>query len=48
MRENDDLKKRVKDLEKECFQLTYYHQERSRGSSDPLARTNQEMRTKLE
>jgi len=23
-RENDDLKKRIRDLEKECFQLTYY------------------------
>lgn len=35
-RENEDLKRRVKDLEKECFQLTYYQQElQRRGGLDP-------------
>lgn len=49
MRENDDLKRRIKDLEKECFQLTYYHQERSRaGTSDPVVRENQELKTRIE
>jgi hypothetical protein len=50
-RENEDLKKRIRDLEKECFQLTYYQQElQRRGGSgtDPVSRENQEIRHKME
>lgn len=34
-RENEELKKRIRDLEKECFQLTYYQQEMQRRGVDP-------------
>ena len=51
MREKEDMKRRVKELEKECFQLTYYQQEFQRGrvgTSDPVSRENQELKTRTE
>jgi hypothetical protein len=48
-RENEDLKRIVNDLEKECFQLTYYQQElQRRGGLDPFARENQDLKNKLD
>lgn len=50
-RENEDLKKRIRELEKECFQLTYYQQElQRRGGSgtDQVSRENQDIRHKME
>ncbi len=49
MRENEDLKKRVRDLEKECFQLTYYQQEmQRRGGSAFSDKELTDLRSKLE
>jgi len=49
VRENEDLKKRIRDLEKECFQLTYYQQEmQRRGMPDPNARENLEIKSRLD
>lgn len=40
----------MRDLEKECFQLTYYQQELQRrgGYNDPHARENQELKSRLD
>jgi hypothetical protein len=54
LRENEDLKKRIRDLEKECFQLTYYQQEMQRRGAfsgmigDPQTREIQEQRNRIE
>ena len=40
----------MRELEKECFQLTYYQQEQlqRRGGTDLASRENQELRNKIE
>lgn len=49
VRENEELKKRIRDLEKECFQLTYYQQEmQRRGMPDPNQRENLEVKSRLD
>lgn len=45
------MKKRIRDLEKECFQLTYYQQELQRRGgfgTDQVSRENQDIRHKME